>query len=94
MRRTVLLAEYDAKGMLSEARIPTKARSSRYWSAIATRTPSDPGADILVVAGSDGGFSGPCLAQHGCRSPQGMAPGEGFTKRGGTNCECIAGQHE
>jgi len=40
-----------------------------------TRDPAGSGRGILVAAGSEGGLSGPGLAQQGCSSPHGISLG-------------------
>jgi hypothetical protein len=49
---------------------------------------------MLDVTGSDGGLSGRCLAQHGCRGPQGISAGAGITEASCRKRECIPGQQE
>jgi len=52
------------------------------------------GRCIRLVAGSDCRLSGPCLAQHGCSSPQGALPAGNLTNAGRMDGMRIPGQQE
>jgi len=72
------------------ARLPRRPR----WPGRTISNPYESGRGILLIAGSDGGLSGACLAQQGWCLPQGILAGAIVTKTEAAIRERKLGQQE
>lgn len=65
-RRTVLRTEQDWKGPLSSVAAVVRPPLRQALPGRASSNPPESGRGILLIAESNGGLSGACLAQQGC----------------------------
>jgi hypothetical protein len=75
-----LSAEADWNSLLAADSGALRVLLAQYWSAVGVSASPKPGPTLVVSAGRIAELPGTLFAQQGCRSPQGVEAGAGFTR--------------